>query len=198
MADRLINPPESTDRAHVESLGYIAATDEVLGKDYAYAAWKETDPRTGKWKLKIRGNLTAHTSLDPDHPHFWTHLALKLARNHVPFFQMDERRSGKRTWLDGEYFLLRLYVMREMQKIDGLTEQQACQKIARKRNGRYYRQTGLYTRLKEAQRLDENPDQLFDFEKASSSPPDEIDAIIEELGALIQREKEERNRWLDK
>jgi len=68
MADQFVTAPESTDRAHVESLGYIASRDEVIGKDYAYAVWKETNPETGKWRLRIKGTVTAHTNLDPDHP----------------------------------------------------------------------------------------------------------------------------------
>ena len=68
MTDQLVSAPASTDRAHIESLAYLQSRDEVLGRDYAFAAWKETNPATGKWRLRIQSTVTAGANLDPDHP----------------------------------------------------------------------------------------------------------------------------------
>lgn len=63
--DQAVTPPKSTDRLAVEQLGYIESFDAVVDKKYAYCAWKETTP-DGKWKLKIKGNITVATVLDPN------------------------------------------------------------------------------------------------------------------------------------
>jgi len=99
MADRLIDVPESTDRARVEPLGYIVSRDDVVGKDYAYAAWKETDPRTEKWRLRIKATVTAHTNLDPDHASVRSNMAKAAVagRTYSVFgFQLTPREDDPR------------------------------------------------------------------------------------------------------
>ncbi len=76
---RIVSAPPSTDRARTESLAYLQSHDAPTGKDYAYAAYKETNPATGKWHLKIKASCTANTSLDPEHPSVRTAIA-KAAR----------------------------------------------------------------------------------------------------------------------
>jgi hypothetical protein len=110
MSDQLISAPESTDRAHVEPLGYLASRDEVVGKDYAYAAYKETDTRTRKWHLKIKATATTGTSLDPDHPSVRSNMAKNAiaGRMFAPFgFGIepkddDARLVENRLWFDEE------------------------------------------------------------------------------------------------
>ncbi|MHC4777959.1 MAG: hypothetical protein ACYTFG_05195 [Planctomycetota bacterium] len=75
VAEPLIRPPESTDRAVITPLGYIESHDGVLDKTYAYAAYKEENPSTGKWYFKIKAKETAGTSLDPSHPSFRSNMA---------------------------------------------------------------------------------------------------------------------------
>ena len=64
-ADQAVKTPKSTDRVATEQLGYIESFDAVIDKKYAYCAWKETAP-DGKWKIKIKGNITVTTVLDPN------------------------------------------------------------------------------------------------------------------------------------
>jgi hypothetical protein len=99
MSERLIQPPESTDRAQIEDLAYVESRDEVVGKDYAYAAWKETDTRTGKWRLRIQGTVTAHTNLDPFHPSVRSNMAKAAVAGQmysVFGFQMKPRDDDAR------------------------------------------------------------------------------------------------------
>jgi hypothetical protein len=63
-ADQAVKTPKTTDRLATEQLGYIESFDAVIDKKYAYCAWKETAP-DGKWKIKIKGNITVTTVLDP-------------------------------------------------------------------------------------------------------------------------------------
>jgi len=63
--DQAVKPPKTTDRLSVEQLGYIESFDAVIDRKYAYCAWKETAP-DGKWKVKIKGNITVTTVLDPN------------------------------------------------------------------------------------------------------------------------------------
>ncbi|MBI4147186.1 hypothetical protein HY494_00885, partial [Candidatus Woesearchaeota archaeon] len=44
---------------------YVSSGDDKINKIYSYLAYKETDVKTGKWIVYIKGNQTAGTVMDP-------------------------------------------------------------------------------------------------------------------------------------
>ena len=64
-ADQVVHAPKSSSRSHVEQLAYVESFDAVVDKDYAFVVYKETAIETGKWVLRIKGSVTAGTTLDP-------------------------------------------------------------------------------------------------------------------------------------
>ena len=136
MADPLVSAPASTERAAIEPLGYLQSRDEVVGTDYAYAAWKETNPETGKWHLRIKATVTAHTNLDPDHPSVRTNMAKAAVAgrmysvfgfNLVPKDD-DPRLVENRLHFDGELRPERVTMHLVTRKADGSpTEEQVVE-----------------------------------------------------------------------
>ena len=57
-------PADSPHRSH-RQLAYVAAHDGILVRTYAYLAYVETNLSNGSWQIRITGNLTAGTALDP-------------------------------------------------------------------------------------------------------------------------------------
>lgn len=64
---QLIYPPKASGYEHNEQLAYIESYDGIINKTYAFVAYKETDSKKGRWKLKIRSKETASSSIDPGH-----------------------------------------------------------------------------------------------------------------------------------
>ena len=57
-------PKDSPHKSH-RQLAYVEAEDGILVRAYAYLAYVETNHSNGNWQIKITGNITAGTSLDP-------------------------------------------------------------------------------------------------------------------------------------
>lgn len=66
MTDQLI--PLSSDSGSIkyEQLMYIQETDDIIPKTYAFLAYRENKVDSGTWTIRIRGNCTAGTDLNPD------------------------------------------------------------------------------------------------------------------------------------
>ncbi len=61
----LLKAPASNPRQEIKELGYIESRDEVERKDYAFLAYKEENPRTGKWVIRIKAKGARQLVLDP-------------------------------------------------------------------------------------------------------------------------------------
>lgn len=64
--ERLLALPKSTSSKEIQELAYITSYDVIANANYAYLAYKKTNPKTGEWELKIKGKSTADTSIDPE------------------------------------------------------------------------------------------------------------------------------------
>jgi hypothetical protein len=66
--------PASTPTTEITQLGYVDSFDAPTTKTYAYLAYKETNPTTGAWIIKIKANNTAGTTIDPNNVSFQKHI----------------------------------------------------------------------------------------------------------------------------
>jgi hypothetical protein len=91
----LVRAPESSDRAVITPLGYLDSRDELLGKTYAFAAYREENPNTGKWAdhPSLRSNMSKAAVKGQDFIPIGFHLAPK---------EGDPRRIENRLYFDPE------------------------------------------------------------------------------------------------
>lgn len=64
--EKLLSAPESRGSTVTKALAYLDSYDVIAARRYAYLAYTETDKESGKWTVKIDGNVTASTTIDPD------------------------------------------------------------------------------------------------------------------------------------
>lgn len=63
----LVSTPKSDKKHKYEHLGYIHSYDVVSNKDYAFVVFKETELKTGEWRVRIRQAGSGGASLKSDH-----------------------------------------------------------------------------------------------------------------------------------
>jgi len=107
---QVITPPKSSDRLEVTQLAYLSSYDPFIDKDYAYVAYTEKRPDTGKWVFRIGAKSTAGAQLDPGHTAFASMIdkAAAEGRDHMVFgFHLeprgdDPRKVQNRLYFDGD------------------------------------------------------------------------------------------------
>lgn len=67
-SEQLIRLPKGNDRIELEQMAYVESNDAVINKVYAYLVYKETKLKDGAWEIKVLGNQTANSAIDPDNP----------------------------------------------------------------------------------------------------------------------------------
>jgi hypothetical protein len=65
MGEQLLHLSKDSDAIKHEQLMYLEETDDIVKKTYAYLAYRENMVSSGKWTIRIKGNCTAGTNLDP-------------------------------------------------------------------------------------------------------------------------------------
>lgn len=63
--NQLIAPPKDTAAFKYEQIAYVDSPDDKISRTYAYVAYKETNIKSGEWTVRITGNNTAGTVLNP-------------------------------------------------------------------------------------------------------------------------------------
>ncbi len=110
--EQVVSPPKSTDSSEITQLAYLNSYDVITNKDYAYAAYKEVNQKTAKWLFKIKANVTAGTSIDPEHPSFKNNIkaAAKKGESYINMgFKMmpkdgDPRHVENRVYFDDSHY----------------------------------------------------------------------------------------------
>lgn len=61
-----VEAPAATGDWRYETLAYVDAYDAVLGADYAFVAYRETNVASGAWCVRVRSSQTAGGVFEPD------------------------------------------------------------------------------------------------------------------------------------
>ncbi|MEW8683047.1 MAG: hypothetical protein AB2536_14185 [Candidatus Thiodiazotropha endolucinida] len=133
---------------------------------------------------------------------FWFQIAIHLARDHVPWFQMEGKRGRPSKWHEQEYALLQVRIIEK--QAEGLTLDEAIEAITplypqNSRNDR--NPIGLQRRYEEAQALAKSGDGKYstiELHKISVLPLEAIKFIKESLEKLCDQIKTEDDIWFDK
>ncbi len=123
----MITLPKDSDRAVHKELGYFESHDAIAKKDYAYLAFTETNPDTGKWYLQIKATCTAHTKLDPDHPSVRTNMSKAAVEGkdyiifgfNFPTKDDDPRLVENRLYFDNDLAPIRVVMDLQTRNEDG-------------------------------------------------------------------------------
>jgi hypothetical protein len=104
---RRLSLPDSDRSTAIKELAYLDSYDVAAARHYAYLAYKETDTDSGKWVVKIDGNVTASTTIDPDSGPLRRKIrdAARAGRKYVVWgFQIQPREDDPRLVETRVYF----------------------------------------------------------------------------------------------
>ncbi|MCG7989392.1 MAG: hypothetical protein JAZ20_03430 [Candidatus Thiodiazotropha weberae] len=174
----------------------------LASNDYDAELQEHTDQQM---QLDLEGMelLAEHYNIEYNNSgEFWFQIALHLARDHVPWFQMEGKRGRPPKWNEQEYALLQVRLIEK--QAEGLTLEKAIDAITplypqNSRNDR--NPIGLQRRYEEAQTLAKSGDTKYstkEFLEISKLPIEAITIIREKLEKLCDQIKTEDNIWLDK
>ncbi|MCG7949129.1 MAG: hypothetical protein N0C84_22585 [Candidatus Thiodiazotropha taylori] len=128
---------------------------------------------------------------------FWMRIALHLARDHVPWFQMDGKRGRPTKWNEQEYALLQLRVIEKQS--EGLTIERALEEIACTHYPTL--RGGLKRRYEEAQQLSNSDGARYstrELQQIKQLPTDLIKKIRSNVEILCDQITSEDDLWLKK
>lgn len=189
-------PPRSGEEYPTAKLRGLASSD------YDTEIQEHSDHQV---ELDIEGMrlLADHYGVDLDvGDEFWMRIAINLARDHVPWFQMEGKRGRPYKWNEQEYALLQIRVIEK--QAEGLTLEKAIEAITPSypQNSRKDRNPiGLQRRYEEAQVLAKTKDARYsteEFREISNLPLEVIKKIRENFEELCNQIKTEDDIWFDK